>query len=86
MIHRMAFIRNYSMNLINFLSATWNFCYKIFSAKEDSSKLTIQNKSVHETSNNDDDDDDVRVINCATSENLIVHCIIFPHLNIYEYT
>jgi hypothetical protein len=51
-----------------------------FSAKVDREhffKLTIGNESLHEISN----DNEVRVVNFATSKNLIVESTIFPHCN-----
>jgi hypothetical protein len=56
-----------------------------FSAKvgrEDIFKPTIGNKSLHEISN----DNGVRVINFATSRNLIVKRTMFPHHNIHKFT
>jgi hypothetical protein len=53
--------------------------------EENSSKLTIQNKCVHETKSSSNNNE-IRVINCGTSENLIAQCIIFPHVNIYKCT
>jgi hypothetical protein len=55
-----------------------------FSAKvgrEDIFKPTIGNESSRETSN----DNGVRVVNCATSKNLVVKSTIFPHSNIHKY-
>jgi hypothetical protein len=45
-------------------------------------KLTIGNESVHEISN----DSGVRVVNFATSKNLIGKSTVFPHRNVYKYT
>jgi hypothetical protein len=50
--------------------------------REDISKPTIGNESLHEISN----DNGARVVNFATSKNLIVKSTMFPHRNIYEYT
>jgi hypothetical protein len=44
-------------------------------SKEDISKPTIGNKSVHEISN----DNGLGVVNFATSKNLIVQSTTFPH-------
>jgi hypothetical protein len=55
-----------------------------FSAKigrEDIFKPTVWNKSLHEICN----DDGVRVVNFATSNNLTVRSIIFPHHKIHKY-
>jgi hypothetical protein len=45
-------------------------------------KPTIGNESLHEDSN----DNGVRVVNFATSKNLVVKSKMFPHRNIYKYT
>jgi hypothetical protein len=50
--------------------------------REDIFKPTIGNESLHDISN----DNRVRVVNFATSKNLIVKSTIFPHPNIYKYT
>ena len=42
---------------------------------------TIGNESVHPESN----DNGIRLMNFATSKNLIVKSTKFPHLNIYKY-
>jgi hypothetical protein len=49
--------------------------------REDIFKLTIWNESIHEISN----DNGVRVVNSATSKNLIVKSTMFPHHNIHKY-
>jgi hypothetical protein len=51
-------------------------------SRENIFKLTIGNESLHEISN----DNGVRVINFATSENLVVKSTMFPHCNIHKYT
>jgi hypothetical protein len=54
-----------------------------FNAKvggEDNFKLTIGNESLHEISN----DNGVRVVNFATSKNLIVNSTMFPHCHIHN--
>jgi hypothetical protein len=56
-----------------------------FSAKvcrEDIFKTTTWNGSPHEISNGNG----VRVVNFATSKNIVVKSIIFPHHNIHKYT
>jgi hypothetical protein len=56
-----------------------------FSSKagtENISKLTIENESLHEISN----DNGVRIVNFATSTNLVVKSTMFPHCKIHKYT
>jgi endonuclease/exonuclease/phosphatase family metal-dependent hydrolase len=50
--------------------------------REDIFKPAIGNKSLHEISN----DNGVRVVNFATSKNLIVKSTMFPHHNIHKCT
>jgi hypothetical protein len=50
--------------------------------RENIFKPTIGNENLHEISN----DNDVRVVNFATSKNLVVRSTIFPHLSIHKYT
>jgi exonuclease III len=50
--------------------------------REDIFKPTIGNESSHETSN----DNGVRVVNFATSKNLVVKSTMFPHRSIHKYT
>jgi hypothetical protein len=45
-------------------------------------KPTIGNESLHETGN----DNGVRVVNFATSKNLVVKSMMFPHHNIHKST
>jgi hypothetical protein len=49
--------------------------------REDISKLTIGNESLQEISN----DNGVRVVHFATSKNLSVKSMMFPHCNIHKY-
>jgi endonuclease/exonuclease/phosphatase family metal-dependent hydrolase len=49
--------------------------------REDIFKPTIRNESSHEISN----DNGVRVVNFATSKNLVVKSTIFPHRSIHKY-
>jgi hypothetical protein len=42
----------------------------------------IWNESLHEISN----DNEVRVVNFATSKNLIVKSTMFPHCNVHKFT
>jgi hypothetical protein len=50
--------------------------------RKDTFKLTIGNESLHQDSN----DNGVRVVNFATSKNLVVKNTIFPHQNVHKYT
>jgi hypothetical protein len=50
--------------------------------KEDIFKSTVGNETSHETSKHNC----VRVVNLATSENLVVKSAIFPHCDIHKYT
>jgi hypothetical protein len=50
--------------------------------REDIFKPKIGNESLREISN----DNGVRVVNFATSKNLIVNSTMFPHRNIHKYT
>jgi hypothetical protein len=50
--------------------------------REDIYKPTIGNESSHEISN----DNGVRVVNFATSKNLVVKSTMFPHRSIHKYT
>jgi hypothetical protein len=50
--------------------------------KEDIFKPIIGKERVHEASN----DNGVRVVNFATSKNIIVKSTIFPHRNIHKHT
>jgi exonuclease III len=50
--------------------------------REDIFKPIIGNESLHEASN----DNGVRVVNFATSRNLIVKITTFPHCNIHKHT
>jgi hypothetical protein len=49
--------------------------------REDTSKPTIGNESVHKNSN----DNGVRLGNFATTKNLRVKIAMFPHCNIHKY-
>ena len=50
--------------------------------REDNLKPTIENDSLHQDSN----DNGIRVLNFATTKNLVVKSTIFLHLNILKYT
>jgi hypothetical protein len=49
--------------------------------RENIFKPTIGNESLHQDSN----DNEVRIINFATSKNLVVKSTMFPHRNIHKY-
>jgi hypothetical protein len=57
-----------------------NFSAKV--GEKDIFKPTIENESLHEISN----DNGVRLVNFATSKNLIAKSTMFPHHNIHKYT
>jgi hypothetical protein len=50
--------------------------------REDIFKPTIGNERLHEISN----DNGIRVLNFATSKNVIVKSTVFPQSNIHKYT
>jgi len=50
--------------------------------RENISKPTIGQESLHQDSN----DNGVRLLNFATSKNLVVKSTMFPHRNIHKYT
>jgi exonuclease III len=50
--------------------------------REDIFKPTIGNESFHETNNDNGD----RVVNFATSKNIVVKSTMFPHCKIHKYT
>jgi len=50
--------------------------------RENTFKPTTGNKSLHQ----DSDDNGVRIVNFATSKNLVVKSTIFPQRNIHKYT
>jgi hypothetical protein len=50
--------------------------------REDIFKLTVRNESSHEISN----DNGIRLVNFATSKNLVVKSTMFSHHRIYKYT
>jgi len=50
--------------------------------REDICKPTVGNKSLQQNSN----DNDVRIVNFATSKNLVVKSKMVPHQNIHKYT
>jgi len=50
--------------------------------RENIFRLTIGKESLHQDSN----DNGVRTVNFATSKNLVVKSMMFPHRNIHKYT
>ena len=50
--------------------------------RENIFKLTIGNESLHQDSN----DNGVRIVNFATSKNLVVKSMMFPHRDIHKHT
>jgi len=50
--------------------------------KEDTFKPTIENESLHQDYN----DKGAGIVNFATSKNLVVKSMMFPHRNIHKYT
>jgi hypothetical protein len=50
--------------------------------REDFFKPTVGNESLNEIYN----DNRIRVVNFATSKNLIIKSIMFPHYNIHKFT
>jgi len=50
--------------------------------RENIFKPTIGNESLHQDSN----DNGIRIVNFATSKNLVVKSTMFPHRNIHKYT
>jgi hypothetical protein len=50
--------------------------------REDSFQPTIGSESLRQ----DSSDNYVRVVNFATSKNLVVKSVMFPHQNVYKYT
>ena len=53
-----------------------------FKMLENIFKPTIGNESLHQDSN----DNGVRIVNFATSKNLVVKSTMFPHRNLHKYT
>jgi hypothetical protein len=49
--------------------------------RENIFKPTVGNKSLHQ----DNNDNEVRIVNFATSKNLVVKSKMFPHRNIHKY-
>jgi hypothetical protein len=55
--------------------------FNVKPGRENILKPTIGNESLHEDSN----DNGVRLVNFATSKNIVVISTKFPHRNIYKY-
>jgi hypothetical protein len=56
--------------------------FNLKASREGTFKPTIRNESSHRISN----DNGVRVVDSATSENLVVRSTMFPHCNIHKHT
>jgi hypothetical protein len=56
--------------------------FKAKVGRENIFKPTIGNESLHEISN----DNGVRIVNFATSKNLVVKSTMFPHRKIHKHT
>jgi len=85
MIQKTVFMRNYSRFDYHFPKYHMKILLGDFNAKvgrENIFKPTIGNKSLHQESN----DSGVRIVNFATSKNLVVKSRMFPHRNIHKYT
>jgi hypothetical protein len=80
-----SFYREWEHVFDNFPKYHMKIPFRDFSAKvgmEDIFKPTIGNESLHEISN----DNGVILVNFATSKNLRVKSMMFPHRNIYKYS
>ena len=85
MTQRTVFLKNQSTCFDHFPEYHTKIQLADFNAKlgrEDIFKPTTGNDSLHEDSN----DNGVRVVNFATSKNLVVKSKMFPHRNIHKYT
>ena len=84
LVQKIVFTRNWSKFLIIFLDIYENpigeFNAKV--GRENIFKPTIGNESLHQDSN----DNSVRIVNFATSKNLVVKSTMFPHRNICKCT
>ena len=82
MIQKIVFTRNWSRFLIIFLGYHMKILLGDFNGKvgrENIFKPIIGNHSLHQDSN----DNGVRIVNFATSKNLVVKSTIFPHRDIH---
>jgi len=69
-----------SFSIVPYKILLWDFNGKL--GRENIFKPTIGNESLHQDSN----DNGVRIVNFATSKNLVVKSTMFPHGNIQKYT
>ena len=69
---------HFAKNHMNILLGDFNAKLR----REEIFKPTIGNESLHQDSN----DNDFRIVNFATSENLVVKSTMFPHRDIHKYT
>ena len=84
MIQKIVFTRNWSRLFDHFPRYHTKIILGDFNAKvgrENIFKLTIGNESLHEDSN----DNGIRIVNLATSKNLVVKNMMFPQRNILKY-
>jgi hypothetical protein len=80
-----SFYRELEQVFDQFLKCHMKISLRDFSAsigKEDIFKPTIRNESLCEICN----DNGVRIVNLATSKNLIVKSIIFPHRDVHKFS
>jgi len=84
MIQKTVFMRNWSRFLYHFSKYRTKIPLGDFNTEvetENIFKLTIGYESLHYESN----DNGVRIINFATSKNLVVKSNMFPHPNLHKY-
>jgi hypothetical protein len=74
-------IDNVKDSLYEELQRIFDIRFQVQSSQKDIFKPTIENANLHEISN----DNEVRVVNFATFENLIVKRTMFPHPNNHKY-
>ena len=82
---KIVLMRNYSRFFYHFPKHHMKILLGDFNAKvgrERIFKLTIGQESLHQDSN----DNGVRLVNFATSKNLVFKSTMFPHRNIHKYT
>ena len=78
------FILYKSVILLSLLSVSsyYNLILTFLQIIDSSMKPTIGNESLHQDSN----DNGVRIVNFATSKNLVLKSTMFPHRDIHKYT